>query len=55
MSAWFGVENGLARAEMSPIEFAPANQDQFQWPKWGQFYQTKGRAGEAPSTPESKS
>jgi len=54
MSAWFGVENGLARAEMSPIEFAPADQDQFQWPKWGQFYQTKGRAGEAPDTPAAK-
>lgn len=54
MSAWFGVENGLARAEMSPIEFAPANQDQFQWPKWGQFYQTKGKAGEAPDMPAAK-
>ena len=33
---------------MTPWEFAPTSQQQLQWPKWGQFYETKGKAGEAP-------
>ena len=43
-----GIENGLATAAMSPWEFAPTSQQQLQWPKWGQYYETKGKAGEAP-------
>jgi peptide/nickel transport system substrate-binding protein len=44
-----GIENGLATAAMSPWEFAPTTQQQLEWPKWGQYYETKGAAGEAPS------
>jgi peptide/nickel transport system substrate-binding protein len=52
MSIWYGLENGIPTAEMSPAEFAPTNQQQLQWPKWGQYFETKGQAGEAPDTPE---
>ena len=51
MSIDKGVENGLATAAMSPWEFAPTTQQQLEWPKWGQYYETKGAAGEAPSLP----
>ena len=47
MSIWFGMENGLPTAEMSPEELAPTSQLQLQWPKWGQYFETKGKSGEA--------
>ena len=46
-----GVDNGLANAASSPWEFAPTSQQQLQWPKWGQYYETKGRSGEPPDLP----
>jgi peptide/nickel transport system substrate-binding protein len=46
LSIWFGLENGLASAQMSPEEFAPTSQQQLQWPMWGQYLETKGEAGE---------
>ena len=52
MSIWFGLENGIPSADMSPGEFAPTDQNQLQWPTWGQHYQTKGAAGEAPDMTE---
>jgi peptide/nickel transport system substrate-binding protein len=52
MSIWFGLENGIPTAEMSPGEFAPTSQQQLQWPKWGQYHETKGSAGEPPDQPE---
>jgi peptide/nickel transport system substrate-binding protein len=51
MSIDKGVENGLASATMSPWEFAPTSQQELEWPKWGQYYETKGTAGEPPSLP----
>ena len=52
MTIWYGIENGIPTADMSPKEFAPTNQyDQPQWPMWGQYYETKGEAGEAPDDP----
>ena len=48
MSIWFGVENGLATAETSPAEFAPTTQQSLQWPKWGQHFETGGKAGQPP-------
>ncbi|MBT3558949.1 MAG: ABC transporter substrate-binding protein [Rhodospirillales bacterium] len=47
ISVWFGLENGIPTPDTSPEELAPTNQEHFQWPKWGQFYQTNGKAGEA--------
>jgi peptide/nickel transport system substrate-binding protein len=52
MSVWFGLENGIPSADMSPEEFAPTDQNQLQWPMWGQHFQTKGTAGEPPDMPE---
>ena len=54
MSIWPGLENGLVNPAMSPVEFAPVRQEQFQWPRWGQFVETKGKAGEAPDMAEAK-
>ncbi len=46
MSMWFGLENGIAGPETSPEELAPTSQQQLQWPKWGQYFETGGKAGE---------
>ena len=54
MTIWFGLENGIPSADMSPYEFAPTTQQEYQWPKWGQYYETRGGAGEAPELPEAK-
>ena len=54
MSIWFGHENGVPTAGSIPDEFAPTSQHQLQWPKWGQHYQTRGRAGEPIDIPEAK-
>jgi peptide/nickel transport system substrate-binding protein len=52
MSLDKGIENGLATADMSPWEFAPTTQQQLEWPKWGQYVDTNGHAGEKPDLPE---
>ena len=49
MSIWSGVENGLITANSSPAEFVPTSQQSLQWPKWGQYYETNGKAGERPT------
>jgi peptide/nickel transport system substrate-binding protein len=54
MSIWSGIENGLASPGMSPEEFAPTSQQQLQWPKWGQFYETAGTSGEACDDPAAR-
>jgi peptide/nickel transport system substrate-binding protein len=52
MSVWTGIENGLANPDISPEELAPTSQQQLQWPKFGQYFETSGKAGEAPDIPE---
>ncbi|MFQ5984170.1 MAG: ABC transporter substrate-binding protein [Alphaproteobacteria bacterium] len=47
MSIWFGYENGIPTPGTSPAEFAPTTQQGYHWPKWGQYYETGGRSGEA--------
>ncbi|MFQ6023839.1 MAG: ABC transporter substrate-binding protein [Acidiferrobacterales bacterium] len=54
VSVWGGLENGLPTADMSPRELAPTAQDQLQWPKWGQFYETGGVSGEPVDLAEAK-
>ena len=49
VSVWSGLENGLPLPDMSPRDLAPTRQDQFQWPRWGQFYETAGASGETPT------
>jgi peptide/nickel transport system substrate-binding protein len=46
MSVWSGLDNALVTADMSPQLLAPVSQQQLQWPKWGQYYETGGAAGE---------
>jgi peptide/nickel transport system substrate-binding protein len=48
MSVWWGLENAMLKASMSPAEFAPLTPDQFQWPAWGLWAQTSGQMGEEP-------
>jgi peptide/nickel transport system substrate-binding protein len=52
MSVWEGLENGIATADMTPEELAPTSQQQLEWPKFGQYFETSGKAGEAPDIPE---
>lgn len=52
MAISFGIENGIPSNGSSPSEFAPTAQTQYMWPRWGQYYQTKGKAGAAPDMPE---
>ena len=47
MTTWFGLPNGLPVAQMSPEELAPMRQDQYQWSKWGRYYET--HEGEEPT------
>jgi peptide/nickel transport system substrate-binding protein len=54
MALWFGLENGIPSADMSPHEFAPTSQQQYQWPKWGQYFETGGKAGAPPDLPEAE-
>ena len=54
ISVWGGLENGLPTPDMSPRELAPTRQDQYQWPKWGQFYETGGDVGEPADLPAAR-
>ncbi len=54
MAVWFGVDNGIVSADMSPGEFTPTRQIQYQWPKWGQYFETGGKAGEEIDMPAPK-
>ncbi len=54
MSVFNGLDNGIPTPDMSPWELAPTTQDQWQWPMWGQFYETKGGAGLAVDMPEAE-
>ena len=50
MSVWTGLPNAIASAEMSPAQLAPTDQQQLQWPKWGNHFQTG--ADTPPDLPE---
>ncbi len=54
MAMFNGIDNGLPTADMSPEEFAPTDQTQLQWPKWGQYFETNKKVGEAPDIEEAK-
>ena len=51
-AVWFGWDNGIPQAYTSPEYLAPRHQEFFAWPKWGQYFQTSGAAGEPPDMPE---
>ncbi len=54
MAVWGGLENGVPNANISPAALAPTSQQHLQWPKWGQYFETKGKAGEAIDMPKAK-
>lgn len=54
MSVWTGLENGLDNAATPPDEFAPTSQQQLQWPKWGEYFETEGESGEACDDPKAE-
>jgi peptide/nickel transport system substrate-binding protein len=49
-----GLDNAIPTALMPPTELAPMRQDNYAWPKWGQYVETKGKNGEAVDLPEAK-
>jgi peptide/nickel transport system substrate-binding protein len=51
MSVWSGLDNALPTADMAPLELAPTDQTQLQWPKWGEYYETVQASGLAPDLP----
>jgi peptide/nickel transport system substrate-binding protein len=48
MSVWMGWDNGLITPTTGPTQLAPVDQNWLQYPKWGQYVQTGGSAGEKP-------
>jgi peptide/nickel transport system substrate-binding protein len=51
MSVWTGIDNALITQTTAPSQLAPVDQNWLQYPKWGQFLQTKGTAGEKVDEP----
>lgn len=54
MAVWGGLENALLDANMSPAELTPLNPEQFEWPAWGLWAQTRAQMGEEPDVPTVK-
>jgi peptide/nickel transport system substrate-binding protein len=54
MSIWFGIENGVATADMNPQQLAPTSEDQLQWPLWGMYRLSLGQKGQPPDLPEAQ-
>ena len=52
ISVWSGLENAVPTPDLAPTELAPTKQMQLQWPKWGQYFESGGKAGETPDIPE---
>lgn len=49
-----GLDNAIPTAIMPPTELAPMRQDNYAWPKWGQYVETKGKNGEQVDIPEAQ-
>lgn len=54
MTAWSGWDTGIPTSDLSPAELAPTRQDTLIWPKWGNYFETNGKSGEAPSLAPAK-
>ncbi len=54
MSVWTGMDNAMITPDTDPKEMAPVEQTKLCWPKWGQYYETKGRAGEPVDDPAAR-
>ncbi len=51
MSIWSGLANAIPTADNSPQDLAPTSKYQYQWPRWGSYYESSGKSGEAPDLP----
>ena len=51
MSVWSGIDNALPTADTAPTEFAPTEQIQLQWSKWGEYFETATHSGHKPDMP----
>ena len=51
MSTWWGLDNAQITTTTLPTLLAPVDQNFLQYPKWGQYVQTDGAAGEPPDMP----
>lgn len=49
-----GLDNAIPTAIMPPTELAPMRQDNYSWPKWGQYVETKGKNGEQVDIPQAQ-
>ncbi|MDJ0777250.1 MAG: ABC transporter substrate-binding protein [Gammaproteobacteria bacterium] len=54
MAIWSGLPNAMPTSETSPGNLAPTSKYQYQWPKWGSYYQSGGKSGEAPDMPAAR-
>ena len=54
IAVWAGVENAMPTATSSPREFVPATQGDLQWPQWGLYRESNGKAGEPCDLPEAQ-
>ncbi|MBN9078759.1 MAG: peptide ABC transporter substrate-binding protein [Rhizobiales bacterium 65-79] len=54
ISMWSGLSIGVATADLPPEELAPVSSAQGNWPKWGQYTETMGKAGEPVDLPAAK-
>jgi peptide/nickel transport system substrate-binding protein len=54
ISMWSGLTVGDATADMAPEELAPVSSAQGNWPKWGEYTETGGKAGEPVDLPKAK-
>jgi peptide/nickel transport system substrate-binding protein len=54
MVAAQGLDLAIPTPEMPPSELAPLRQDNYAWPKWGQFAEMKGKSGEPCDVPEAR-
>jgi peptide/nickel transport system substrate-binding protein len=49
-----GLDNAIPTASMPPYALAPALSENYAWPLWGEYEETRGRRGEAVNMPEAK-
>jgi peptide/nickel transport system substrate-binding protein len=49
-----GLDNAVPTTIMPPTELAPMRQDNYTWPKWGQYIETKGKNGEQVDIPKAQ-
>ena len=54
LALWWGIDNGVPTADMSPRELAPTSNDQVQWPLWGLHELSGGGEGRPAEMPEAQ-